>query len=55
MIARTIVTGIIHAMDAAAEKGDFAAIERWHIVAILMRAHVPLFLQLLFASDPILS
>ena len=37
MIARTIATGIVHAMDAAAEKGDFAAIERWHIVAILMQ------------------
>ena len=37
MIARTIATGIVHAMDAAAEKGDFAAIERWHIVAIFMQ------------------
>lgn len=37
MIARTIATGIVHAMDAAAEKGDFAAIERWHIAAIFMQ------------------
>ena len=37
MIARTIATGIVHAMDAAAEKGNFGAIERWHIVAICMQ------------------
>ena len=37
MIARTIATGIVHAMDAAAEKGNFGAIEAWHIVAICMQ------------------
>ncbi len=28
MIARTIAISVVHAMDAAAEKGDFAAIEQ---------------------------
>ncbi len=38
--------GIVHVVDAAAEKGDFNAIERWHIVAILMQGAHVLFLQL---------
>lgn len=37
MIARTIATGIVHAMDAAAENANFGAIERWQIVAICMQ------------------
>ena len=34
MICRTLATGIVHIMDGAAEKGDFAAIERWQVIAI---------------------
>lgn len=37
MICRTLAIPIVHIMDAAAEKADFAAIDRWQIVAILMQ------------------
>ena len=37
MVCRTIAIGIVHAMDAAAEKADFGAIDRWQILAILMQ------------------
>ena len=37
MICRTLATGIAHIMDASAENGDFAAIERWQVIAILMQ------------------
>ena len=37
MICRTIATGIVHIMDSAAEKADFAAIERWQVIGILMQ------------------
>ena len=37
MVCRTIAIPIVHIMDAAAEKADFAAIDRWQIIAILMQ------------------
>lgn len=37
MICRTLATAIAHAMDACAEKGDFAGIERWQYAGILMQ------------------
>lgn len=37
MICRTLAIPMVHAMDAAAEKGDFKAIELWQILAILMQ------------------
>ena len=37
MICRTLATGIVHAMDACAEKGDFKGIEVWQVVAICMQ------------------
>jgi len=37
MLVRTIAIPIVHAMDAAAEKADFAAIERWQIIAIVLQ------------------
>jgi PTS system mannose-specific IIC component len=37
MVCRTIAIPIVHAMDAAAEKANFAAIDRWQIIAILMQ------------------
>lgn len=37
MICRTLATGIVHIMDSAAEKADFAAIERWQVIGILMQ------------------
>ena len=37
MICRTLAIPLVHAMDAAAEKGDFKGIEMWQILAILMQ------------------
>ena len=37
MICRTIATAMVHGMDACAEKGDFAGIERWQVAGILMQ------------------
>ena len=37
MLCRTIAIPIVHFMDAAAEKGDFGAIERWQIVGICLQ------------------
>lgn len=37
MICRTLAVGFVHAMDAAAEKGDFKTIEIWQIAAICMQ------------------
>ena len=33
----TLATAMVHAMDACAEKGDFAGIERWQYAGILMQ------------------
>ncbi|MGT2673697.1 mannose/fructose/sorbose family PTS transporter subunit IIC [Streptococcus rupicaprae] len=37
MIVRTISVGLVHGADAAAERGDFAAIERLHIIALCLQ------------------
>ena len=37
MICRTLAIPLVHFMDAAAEKGDYKAIERWQVAAILMQ------------------
>ena len=37
MICRTLAIPVVHFMDAAAEKGDFGAIERWQIVGICLQ------------------
>ena len=37
MICRTLAIPMVHFMDGAAEKGDYKAIERWQIAAILMQ------------------
>ncbi len=37
MICRTLAIPIVHFQDAAAEKGNFRAIEIWQILAILMQ------------------
>lgn len=34
MIVRTISVGLVHGADAAAERGDFAALERYHMIAL---------------------
>ena len=37
MICRTLAIPMVHFMDGAAEKGDYKAIERWQVAAILMQ------------------
>ncbi|WP_077597745.1 PTS mannose/fructose/sorbose transporter subunit IIC [Olsenella urininfantis] len=37
MIARTLSTGMVHAMDRAAENANFGAIGRWQMAAIAMQ------------------
>ena len=37
MICRTIAIPLVHLMDSAAEKGNIAGVEFWHIIAILMQ------------------
>ena len=37
MIVRTLAIPVVHAQDAAAAKGNFAAIEAWQIAAICMQ------------------
>lgn len=37
MIVRTLAIPVVHAQDAAAAKGNFAAIEAWQIAAIAMQ------------------
>ena len=37
MICRTLAISIVHFMDSAAERGDFGAIERWQVIAIVMQ------------------
>lgn len=37
MIVRTLSVICVHQMDAAAEKGSFAGIELWHIIAICLQ------------------
>ncbi|OUP10156.1 PTS mannose/fructose/sorbose transporter subunit IIC [Collinsella sp. An2] len=37
MVVRTLAIPIVHAMDAAAAKGNFGAIDRWQIIAICMQ------------------
>ena len=37
MLVRTISVALVHAGDAAAEKGDFAAIERYHLLALSLQ------------------
>lgn len=37
MICRTVAIPMVHFMDAAAEKGNFRAMEVWHVLAILLQ------------------
>ena len=37
MIVRTLSVICVHQMDAAAEKGSFAGVETWHIIAIALQ------------------
>ncbi|RVU97875.1 PTS mannose/fructose/sorbose transporter subunit IIC [Coriobacteriales bacterium OH1046] len=37
MIVRTLAIPVVHAMDAAADRADFAGVERWQVMAIAMQ------------------
>src|SRR5690606_14885187 len=37
IIVRTIATGLVHLMDAAANEGDIRKVELWHIVGIILQ------------------
>lgn len=58
MIVRTISVALVHAGDAAAEKGNFAAIERYHLLALLLqglRIAVPAALLLAIPAESVRS
>lgn len=56
IIARTIATGIVHIMDAAAKEGNFRKIEIWHVIAICMqglRIAIPAALIVAIGAGPV--
>jgi len=56
IIVRTIATGLVHLMDAAAREGNFRKIEFWHIVAICMqglRIAIPAALIVAIGAGPV--
>lgn len=56
IIVRTIATGFVHFMDAAAKEGDFRKVEMWHITAIAMqgfRIAIPAALILAIGEGPV--
>lgn len=56
IIVRTLATGIVHFMDAAAKRGDIRKIEIWQMVAISMqglRIAIPAGLILAVGADPV--
>ncbi|HLR64356.1 MAG TPA: PTS mannose/fructose/sorbose transporter subunit IIC [Pseudogracilibacillus sp.] len=58
IIVRTLATGIIHFMDAAAKKGNIFQIEMWQIIAICMqglRIAIPAGLILILGANSVRS
>lgn len=56
MLVRTASVAIVHGADAAAEKGDFAALERYHLVALSLqglRIAVPAALLLAIPTEAV--
>ncbi|WP_245833218.1 PTS mannose/fructose/sorbose transporter subunit IIC [Oceanobacillus timonensis] len=56
IIVRTLATGIVHLMDAAAKDGNFRKIEMWHVVAICMqglRIAIPAALIVAIGAAPV--
>ncbi|WP_125587865.1 PTS mannose/fructose/sorbose transporter subunit IIC [Companilactobacillus jidongensis] len=56
IIVRTIVTGIVHIMDKAAEEGSFRKIEMWQIIAICLqgiRIAIPAGMILAIGAGPV--
>ena len=58
MVVRTLAIPIVHAMDAAAAKGNFGAIDVWQIVAICMqgvRIAIPAAALCFIPSDAVMN
>ncbi|KRM21382.1 PTS mannose/fructose/sorbose transporter subunit IIC [Latilactobacillus graminis] len=56
IIVRTLATGIVHIMDAAAKEGNFRKIEMWQYIAIIMqglRIAIPAGLILAIGAAPV--
>ncbi|GIO22225.1 PTS mannose/fructose/sorbose transporter subunit IIC [Oceanobacillus sp. J11TS1] len=56
IIVRTLATGIVHLMDAAAKEGNYRKIEMWHIIAICMqglRIAIPAALIVAIGAAPV--
>ncbi|CEI80390.1 PTS mannose/fructose/sorbose transporter subunit IIC [Oceanobacillus oncorhynchi subsp. incaldanensis] len=56
IIVRTLATGIVHLMDAAAKDGNIRKIEMWHVVAICMqglRIAIPAALIVAIGATPV--
>ena len=56
MLVRTASVALVHGADAAAEKGDFAALERYHLVALSLqglRIAVPAALLLAIPTEAV--
>ncbi len=56
IIVRTIATGLVHLMDAAAKEGNIRKVEFWHIVAICLqglRIAIPAALVLAIGAGPV--
>lgn len=56
IIVRTLATGIVHLMDAAAKEGNIRKIEMWHIIAICMqglRIAIPAALIVAIGANPV--
>ncbi|MFD1064765.1 PTS mannose/fructose/sorbose transporter subunit IIC [Oceanobacillus locisalsi] len=56
IIVRTLATGIVHLMDAAAKDGNFRKIEMWHVIAICMqglRIAIPAALIVAIGAAPV--
>ncbi|MGG5252415.1 PTS mannose/fructose/sorbose transporter subunit IIC [Neobacillus sp. SM06] len=58
IIVRTLATGLVHLMDAAAREGNIRRVELWHIVAIGLqglRIAIPAALVLAIGAGPVRS
>ncbi len=56
IIVRTVATGLVHLMDAAAKEGNIRRVELWHIVAIGLqglRIAIPAALVLAIGAGPV--
>ena len=56
MVCRTLSIGIVHAADAAATKGNYRAMEGWHIAGILLqgaRVAIPIALLCMLPTEAV--